>query len=288
MVANSTDREMVVCYAPGDVPMMEDPDNPGFMIPDDTWLITEDEEPVDSPETEKESRLLTEPIYSNWPGPGGRKNFMVMADIGLFFSPTESPLVPDAMLVVNPLKPAPTEGTFVRSYFVWRYGKDPDVLIEIVSNRKGGEATHKLKKCAEISVPWYVIYDPKQISSREVLRVFGLMDGTYQPHPTGYFPDIGLGLRLWRGNFEDWADEVFLRWCDQDGEVIPTGTEVADRVKVVAQRESRRAEAQSRLAEEQSRKAEEQTRIAEEQTRRAELLAAKFRAAGTDPDDIAR
>ena len=87
VVKSKKTRPMVVCYPADDVPMMEDPDNPGTLIPDDTWLITEDGVPVDSAITEKESRLLTEPLYTNWSGLDGKDNFMAMSDIGLFFSP---------------------------------------------------------------------------------------------------------------------------------------------------------------------------------------------------------
>ena len=82
------DRPLVVCYPPNDVPLIEDPDNPGTMIPDDTWLITQDDTPVDGKYTEKEMRLLTRPLYANWRGPDGDDAFAAMANVGLFFSPT--------------------------------------------------------------------------------------------------------------------------------------------------------------------------------------------------------
>ena len=38
---------------------------------------------------------------------------------------------------------------------------------------------------------------------------------------------MGLGLTLWHGQFENW-ETVWLRWCDQQGRVIPTGAERAE------------------------------------------------------------
>lgn len=37
-------------------------------------------------------------------------------------------------------------------------------------------------------------------------------------------PEVGLGLQLWSGAFEG-REDIWLRWCDQTGQVIPTGQE---------------------------------------------------------------
>lgn len=37
------------------------------VAPDTSGLITEDDTPVDSLPSEKQQRLLTEPLYSSWP-----------------------------------------------------------------------------------------------------------------------------------------------------------------------------------------------------------------------------
>jgi hypothetical protein len=39
-------------------------------VPDIHGLITEDDTPVDNLPSEKQQRLLTEPLYSAWAGPG--------------------------------------------------------------------------------------------------------------------------------------------------------------------------------------------------------------------------
>ena len=56
---------------------------------------------------------------------------------------------------------------------------------------------------------------------------------------------------------------VWLRWCDREGNVIPTGAE---------------------LAEAERQRAEEEQRRAEAERARAERLAARLRALGIDPD----
>src|SRR5713101_1725541 len=53
-----------------------DPD----LVPNLDELITEDDVPVDSIFAEKQQRLLTEPLYSSWPGPGVGRCFLALAN----------------------------------------------------------------------------------------------------------------------------------------------------------------------------------------------------------------
>lgn len=58
-------------------------------------LVTEDDTPVDNMFSEKQQRLLTEPLYSSW-DPG--RPFIAAANVGLFYAVRQPPLVPDAFL----------------------------------------------------------------------------------------------------------------------------------------------------------------------------------------------
>ena len=102
--------------------------------------------------------------------------------------------------------------------------------------------------------------------------------------------DIGLGGRLWEGEY-DGVKAVWLRWCDREGNVIPTGAELAEAERQRAEEEQRRAEearqraeAERARAEEAQRRAEEARQRAEAERARAERLAARLRALGIDPD----
>lgn len=50
-------------------PLLPLPSDDEVEEPDVSLLVTEDDAPVDSILTEKQERLLTEPLYSSWSGP---------------------------------------------------------------------------------------------------------------------------------------------------------------------------------------------------------------------------
>lgn len=195
--------------------------------PDESTLVTEDGKPVDNIYSEKQMRFLTEPLYSHWAGPNGDRRYIATANVGLFYTYKQPPVVPDVLLSVNVTPPADFYQKENRSYFVWSYGKPPDVVIEVVSNTDGGEETEKMRLYADIRVMHYAIFDPVNYLGQGALRLFTLGKGKYQPDGDGWMEDVGLGLTLWHGSFENW-DAIWLRWCDQKGNVIPTGAERAE------------------------------------------------------------
>jgi sRNA-binding protein len=138
----------------------------------------------------------------------------------------------------------------------------------------------------------------------EALRCYELRGRTYAPCAENWLEDIGLGVRLWEGEYEG-VKAVWLRWCDREGNVIPTGAELAEAERARAEAERQRAEEEQRRAEEarqqaaaERQRAEEEQRRAEEARQqaaaerqraeeervRAERLAARLRALGIDPD----
>ena len=215
---------------------------PPELRPDVSQLVTEDDTPVDNIFAEKQQRLLTEPLYSSGGDPSARRPFVAMANVGLFNSIHDPPYVPDMLLSMDVIVPADVWEKSHRSYFVWEYGKRPEVVVEVVSNREGGEESEKLLGYAQIGIPYYVIFDPEQWLSNEVLRAFELRGIVYQrlTEPI-WFHDVGLGLRLWRGAFEG-LELNWLRWVDADDQPIPTGGERADRERFRAEQERDRAE----------------------------------------------
>jgi hypothetical protein len=65
--------------------------------------------------------------------------------------------------------------------------------------------------------------------------VYSLRDGAYGRVRNGWLRPVGLGLKLWRGAFEG-QEEEWLRWCDRNGNLIPTGAERAEHERQRAER----------------------------------------------------
>jgi len=217
--------------------------------PDISDLITEDDTPVDNLPSEKQQRLLTEPLYSSWAGPGEGRGFLVAANVGLFYSVHHSPLFPDVFLSLDVEVAADWWDKSNRSYFFWEFGKPPEVVIEIVSNTKGNEIGTKLSDYARMRVTYYGIFDPLQQLQGPVLRIYALQSGHYVEMSENWLEAVGLGLRLWEGAYEG-KTAVWLRWCDREGRVIPTGAERAEQERQRAERAERRAaELAARLRE---------------------------------------
>ena len=82
---------------------------------------------MDNIYTEKQQRLLTEPLYSSWTNPDG-KPFLALSNVGLFFAAAEPPLVPDAMLSLDVPPVKDHQEPDHRSYFSWIVGKMPEVV----------------------------------------------------------------------------------------------------------------------------------------------------------------
>ena len=250
---------------------------------DISHLVIEDDTPVGNLQSEKQQRLLVEPLYSSKALPSP---FLAAANVGLFYKLKGDPVVPDVMLSLGVQCADDFSKKQNRSYFVWEFGKLPEVCIEIVSNQEGdeltlsrksqqkGKTTVKKDLYAQTHIPYYVVFDPlKQIQSEPemngaLLRVWANSVGRYieLTPPQGvsevgqsiWLEEVGLGLTLWSGEFEEEVTRIWLRWCNHEGQVIPTGAEQAE---VERQR-------------------------AEVERQRAERLADRLRTLGVDPDEI--
>jgi hypothetical protein len=253
-------------------------------------LVIEDDTPVDNFQSEIQQRLLVEPLFSSKALP---LPFLAAANVGLFYRYKTEPIIPDMMLSLGVQRAEDFSDRRNRSYFVWEFGKLPEVCIEIVSNREGdelqlsrksrqqGKRSSKREIYAQIGINYYVVFDPlQQIQGEDemkvaLLRVWEMTQGRYQEVTPAagittvgqsvWLDRVGLGLTLWSGQFEEAQTRLWLRWCDEQGQVVATGAERADA-------ESQRAEAESQRAE-QERQAKER-------------LAAYLRSQGINPDQL--
>jgi Uma2 family endonuclease len=258
--------------------------------PDISHLVIEDDTPVDNFQSAQQQRLLVEPLYSSQALP---LPFIAEANVGLFYKLKGEPVVPNVFVSLGVQRAEDFSERRDRSYFVWEFGKVPEVCIEIVSNQEGNEVSLSRKAqqdgktqskqdiYAQIGVPYYVVFDPLQQIQREtemngaLLRVWSIspLGYTELTTPSGvtgvgqavWLERVGVGLTLWEGEFEEPVSRLWLRWCDRDGEIIPTGAERASFAETNAQR----AEAKAQQAE-----------------AKAQRLAERLRELGINPDEV--
>ncbi len=205
-------------------------------------MVTEDDTPVDNWFSEKQRRLLTHPLYASWQGLGEGRPFIAASDVGVFRSPLEPPLVPDVFLSLDVQLPQDWWSKPNRVYAIWEYKKPPDIVIEVVSNKEGGETGAKMDRYASFGVPCYVIFDPQEHVQTGALHAFARNSaGAYEQCLSDPLPVAGLGLKLWRGLFEGRQD-TWLRWVDASGELLLTGEERACQAEVRAERAEERIE----------------------------------------------
>jgi Putative restriction endonuclease len=230
-------------------------------------LITEDDTPVDNIPSAKQQRLLTESLYSSWSGPGDGRTFLAEANIGVFYLNRNPAIVPNMLLSLDVEVNEDWWAKEHRSYFLWEFGKPPDLVIEIVSNKVGKELTDKIDTYARMRVAYYVVFDPQRLLSSErseLLTIHRLEGFSYVLHPSRWFPEIGLHLTLWEGEYEG-IQNTCLRWTDENGNLILSGKESA---------QVERTEKEKERAEKESAQ------------RRADKLAAMLRALGQNPDQV--
>ena len=172
-----------------------------------------------------------------------------MVNVGLFYSLQDSPYVPDFLLSLDVTAPSNVHEKKHKSYLIWEYGKRPDLVIEVVSNIDRHEE-RKLRGYSQLGIPYYVIHDPEKRLSDRVLRAYELHGGHYVELVKPWFPDLELGLTLWSGAYRSIQD-TWLRWVDEDGNLLATGEERADAAQA-----------------------------------RADILAAKLKELGFEPDQL--
>jgi len=219
-------------------------------------LVTEDDTPVDNFYCEIQLRLLPESLKNSW----DRKDpYIVAADVGIYDYNPVSPIVPDVFLSLDVQYANDIWAKRNRCYMMDIFNKPPELAIEVVSNKEGGENSTKRNKYAALGIQYYAIFDPmKHILSKKLL-VYELHSGAYKPLPTRkrivWFHGLNLGLTVKYGLYEN-MKAYWLRWCDAEGNILLSGTEgmLAERKRLRA--EKKRAELERKRAEAEKKRAD--------------------------------
>jgi Uma2 family endonuclease len=147
-----------------------------------------------------------------------------------------------------------------RSWVVWEEGKAPDVVIELLSESTA-EADKNQKKLIyqnQMRVPEYFWFDPFHPDD---WAGFSIQQGVYQllvPNEQNQLvsQSLGLALQRSRGQYRG-VDAIWLRWATLEGELLPTGAEIAQQEHQRAEQERQRAEQERQRAEQERQRAEQ-------------------------------
>jgi len=160
----------------------------------------------------------------------------------------------------------------VRSYTPRLQGEIPALVLEFLSDTDGGEYSVK-----ETYPPGKFFYY-EQILQVQNYGIFDLETGILELYRLGesrryrlesaneqgrfWIPEMELFLGVWQGNREN-RQGNWLRWWDEEGNLLWWGTE---------------------QIEQERQRAEQERQRAEKERQRAERLAAQLRAAGIEPE----
>ncbi|MDY6785694.1 MAG: Uma2 family endonuclease [Cyanobacteriota bacterium] len=115
-----------------------------------------------------------------------------------------------------------------------------------------------------LKVPHYIVFN--RFTNR--LRYFKLEQGSYQEQslnemaPLIWIPELELGIGLWEGEGAG-IHRLWLRWCDEEGNWIPTPAEAAEQRAEAAQQQAEAAQQQAEAAQQRAETAEQRAETAE-------------------------
>lgn len=198
--------------------------------------------PMESEQHVRQMHLLADTLEAAW---RERNDFYVGRNMFLYYSELQSKKNdfrgPDVFVVLN------TERKVRKSWVVWEEGgRMPDVVIELTSpSTEAVDRGDKMRIYAQVlRVGEYFLFDPIE----GWLEGYGLTGGlrAYQrmePDERGWLRSQALGL--WLGKVKTTVSGVeaeWLRWIDDDGNVLPTGEESAEAAAQRAGTEAQRAD----------------------------------------------
>jgi len=251
-------------------------DSNTFIEIDYDSLITEDDTPVDNFYCEKQLRLLPGSLQHSW---DRKQPYIVAADVGIYDFNSVTPIVPDVFLSLDVQYASDIWLKKNRCYMMNIFKKPPELIIEVVSNKIGGELTKKVDKYENLGVNYYVIFDPCAHILESTFCVYQLVNGEFiditPENKEIWFEHINVGLKVHHGEFENMTAE-WLRWCDAQGNILRTGDESAAFEKARADAERQHREYEKARADAEQKRAENEKNRAETLAKELERLKAEL------------
>ncbi|OUL34425.1 Uma2 family endonuclease [Nostoc sp. 106C] len=211
-------------------------------LPDHTQLPDSDGKFVKNLQEHPQSILITDSIKPVLEQLHPDGQYCIGQDSGIYWRLTDPPEqgaeAPDWFYVPN--VPPTLDGKMRRSYVLWKEYIAPLIVLEFVS----GDGTEERDKTPPsqgeagnvgkfwvyeqaIRVPYYGIYEV----AKAQVEVYHLVDNAYQimaPNDRGHYPiaPLGVELGIWQGLYQN-AELPWLRWWDEQGNLLLTGEERA-------------------------------------------------------------
>lgn len=258
---------------------------PSSLAEDD--LPYTDDQPVDNELKLLLPTLLRATLGLLW---ADRQDWFLGVNIGLYYDVTQSAIGPDAFLSLGVARYRQERGRL--SYVVAQENRViPQWLLEIVSQKPGGEYGDKFERYAAIGVLYYVIYNPNhwQRDKHDPFEVYRLEQGQYmrQVGNPVWMAELGLGIGIERGQHEG-LEREWLYWYDEIGHRYPAPE------NVIAQERQLRMQAEQRYLREQALRVEakqaqleaEQAQLEAERLARTLILRQLTRRIADIPDHI--
>lgn len=260
-----------------------DASDPNFRwppLPDHTTLPDHDDA-VENFLEHPRSMLLTETIQPVLRARHPDGQYAIGSNSGIYWKITNQPLegckAPDWYCIPD-VHSSEVDGVPRRSYVMWREGIPPLVIIEFASG-DGSEERDRTPKHGKfwvyekgIRTSFYVIQDRDDTLSVFVLDPVTRTFQRLEPNAHGRYPikTLGVELGMWHGTYMN-ITQNWLRWWDEQGNLLPTSEE--------------RAEQERQRAEQESQRAEQERQRAERERQRAERLAEQLRKLGIQPEN---
>ncbi len=209
---------------------------PKLYLPSSSELPSSDDTPVDNEDQNFIPNFLLFLLENIW---AQRQDWYFGVDMGVYYNYDEPvpPIVPDAFLSLGVQRRKP-KGRL--SYTFWEEENIiPSFVLEMVSQKYGGEYEEKAATYAKIRVPYYLVYNPNhwQRHNREPFEIYKLTNGSYEKQlgEPCFMPEIGLGIgreqKVIRGIEREvlcWYDSLGNSYKNAEEQLVDTRIELVD------------------------------------------------------------